>query len=254
MRDFEPKILAFLCNWAGYAAFDFAGTKHVPLPFILDVRVMCTGRVDPCQLIEAFLNGCDGVMLVGCRKGECRYENGNYHAEMRVSWGKKALRHIGINPDRLRCAWIGAEDEQAFKRVAEEFSAQVRSLGRFGEADGLEKGELASRLKALKEVFSGERMRWLMGRDLDMPGGTDVFGDPVSRDFFEKEAMDVFRSEYERSRILVASGDSAKSVVEIARMTAINPDSVMKDVVVLKRQGKLSLEGVVEGIPQYKRV
>jgi len=254
MKDYESKILAFICNWAGYAAYDYAGIKHLQLPSILEVRVMCTGRVDPCQLIEAFLNGCDGVMLVGCRKGECRYENGNYHAEMRVSWVRRALRHIGINPDRLHCGWIGADDEKAFKKLAEEFSAKVELLGRLGEAEGLEKGELESRLKALKEVFSGERMRWLIGKDLDMSGGTDVFGNLVSRDSFEKEVTDIFRNEYERSRILVASGDSAKSVVEIAKMTAISPESVMKEILALKRQGKLSIEGIVEGIPQYKRV
>ncbi len=155
MKGFEPKILAFLCNWAGYAAYDFAGTKHLQLPFILEVRVMCTGRVDPSQLIEAFLNGCDGVMLVGCRKGECRYESGNYHAEMRASWVRKALRHIGINPGRLHCEWIGADDEQAFKRVAEEFSAKIESFGRLGDADGLEKVELDSRLKALTGCWAG---------------------------------------------------------------------------------------------------
>jgi len=254
MKDFEPKILAFLCNWAGYAAIDFAGTKHLQLPPILEVRVMCTGRVDPHQLMESFLNGCDGVMLVGCRKGECRYENGNYHAEVRVYWVKKALHYIGINPDRLSCNWIGADDEQAFKNVAGEFYTKIKSLGRLAEAEGLEKGELESRLKALKEVFSGERIRWLIGRDLDMSGRADVFGNPVSKDSFEKEVMDVFRNEYERGRILIASGDAARSVVEIAKMTAINPGSVMREVVVLKRQGKLSLVGIVEGAPQYKRV
>lgn len=254
MNQFEPRILAFLCNWAGYAAYDLAGTKHLRLPPILEVRVMCTGRVDPSQLIEALLNGCDGVMLVGCRKGECRYETGNYYAERRVHWVSKALQHVGVNPNRLYCNWIGADDERAFKSVTEEFSAKVASLGRLGEADGIEKGELESRLHALKEVFCGERMRWLTGRDLEMSGGTDVFGNPVTSDVFEKEVMDIFRNEYQRSRILVASGDAARSVVEIAKMTAINPETVMREIVVLKRQGRLFLEGIVEGIPQYKRM
>ncbi len=66
--------------------------------------------------------------------------------------------------------------------------------------------------------------------------------------------MDTFRSEYERGRILVASSDTARSVVEIAKMTAIKPESVMKEIIVLKRQGKLLLQGIVEGVPQYKRV
>ncbi len=252
MKDFEPKVLAFLCNWAGYAAYDFAGMKRLQLPFMIEVRVMCTGRIDPYQLIEALLSGCDGVMVVGCRKGECRYENGNYHAEMRVSWVSKGLRHIGVSPERLYCAWVGADDEQGFKRAAEEFCGRLESLGKLGQADGLPKHELQSRLQALLVVFSGERMRWLIGRAHEMSGGTDVFGNPIDKDSFEKEVMAILQSEYHRGRILVALKDSPKSVVEIAQMAALSPESVMKEIVVLKRQGKLSLESMVEGVPQYK--
>jgi len=254
MNRFEPRILAFLCNWAGYAAYDLAGTKHLQLPPFLEVRVMCTGRVDPSQMIEAFLSGCDAVMLLGCRKGECRYENGNYHAETRVHWIKKGLQHIGINPGRLHCAWIGADDEQMFKKAVEEFSTRVASIGTLGQDEGIEKGELESRLRALKEVFCGERIRWLTGRDLEMSGGVDAFGDPVTRDLFDKEVMDIFRNEYQRCRILVASGDAARSVVEIAKMTAITPETVMREIVALNRQGRLCLESVAEGVPHYKRV
>jgi F420-non-reducing hydrogenase iron-sulfur subunit len=254
MNRFEPRILAFLCNWAGYAASDLAGVKHLLLPPLLEVRVMCTGRVDPFHMVEAFLNGCDGVMLAGCRKGECRYENGNYHAERRVHWVRKALQYVGVNPNRLSCAWVGADDAQAFKRVAEEFSASVASLGRLCESGGVEKEELIARLRVLKEVFSGERMRWLTGRDLEMSGGTDVFGNPVSRDAFEKEVMDIFMNEYARCRIVIASGDAPRSVLEIASMTAMRSEKVVREIVVLSRQGRLCLDSIVEGVPLYKRV
>lgn len=254
MKELEPRIFAFLCNWAGYAAHDLAGTKYIPLPPISEVRVMCTGRVDPLQLIEAFLNGFDGVMLVGCRKGECRYENGNYYAERRIYWLRKALQYVGVDPDRLCCDWIGADDEQAFKNATEQFSAKVSSLGKLGKANGIEKEKLDTRLKALKEVFAGERMRWLTGRDLEMSGRTDVFGNQVSASVFEKEVMDIFRNEYERSSILLASEDTARSVVEIAERTALSSQIVMSEIIVLKRMGKLNVEGIVEGVPKYKRM
>ena len=253
MKELEPKILAFLCNWAGYAAFDLAGTKHLRVPTFLEVRVMCTGRVDPVQMIEAFRNGYDGVMLVGCRKGECRYENGNYYAERRIYWLKKAFQYVGVHPDRLFCDWIGADKEQTFQAAAERFREKVLSLGKLAATNGIEKAKLDVALRALKEVFSGERMRWLTGRDLAMSGKTDAFGNHVPAGDFEKEVMDVFRSEYERSRILLASEDGAKSVVEIAAMTALKSETVMKEILVLKRLGKLDLESIVDGVPKYKR-
>lgn len=254
MNRLEPRIFAFLCNWAGYAACDLAGAQHLQLPPFLEVRVMCTGRVDPLQMIEPFISGCDGVMLVGCRKGECRYETGNYHAERRVHWVRKALQYINVDPSRLSCDWIGADDAGAFKSVADEFSAKVASLGRLCKSDGAETEALESKLRVLAEVFSGERMRWLTGRDLDMSGGTDVFGSPVSIDVFEKEVMDIFRNEYERCGILIASGEAPRSVPELAKLTAMSSETVVREIVVLNRQGKLCLDSVVEGIPQYRRV
>lgn len=254
MKETEPKLLAFLCNWAGYAAYDLAGTKHLQVPTFLEVRVMCTGRVDPVQMIEAFQNGYDGVMLIGCRKGECRYENGNYYAERRIHWLRKAFQYTRLHPDRLFCDWIGADEEQMFQAAAERFREKVLSLGKLHGTNGIPTAELNVTLKALKEVFSGERMRWLTGRDPAMSGKTDVFGNPVPSDAFDKEVMDVFQSEYERSRILLASEDAARSVKEIAAMTALKSETVMKEILVLKRLGKLNLEDIVDGVPRYKRV
>ena len=66
MVDFEPKIVAFLCNWCAYAGADLAGVSRLQYPSnIRTVRVMCSGRVDPVFIIKAFKQGCDGVPVAG---------------------------------------------------------------------------------------------------------------------------------------------------------------------------------------------
>ena len=66
MERFEPKILGFLCNWCCYAAADSAGISRFQYPHnIRVIRIMCTGRMDPFFIIEAFLAGVDGVFVGG---------------------------------------------------------------------------------------------------------------------------------------------------------------------------------------------
>ena len=66
MSDFEPKIVAFLCNWCAYAGADLAGVSRLQYPSSLrTVRVMCSGRVDPVFIVNAFKGGADGVLVAG---------------------------------------------------------------------------------------------------------------------------------------------------------------------------------------------
>ncbi len=63
---FEPKLLAFTCNWCSYAAADLAGTARVQYPTNLRIiRIMCSGMVHPNLIVEAFSLGADGVLVMG---------------------------------------------------------------------------------------------------------------------------------------------------------------------------------------------
>jgi F420-non-reducing hydrogenase iron-sulfur subunit len=64
--SFEPKILAFNCNWCSYAAADLAGTARMQYPpNVRIIRVMCSGMVHPDFVTQAFQQGADGVMVMG---------------------------------------------------------------------------------------------------------------------------------------------------------------------------------------------
>jgi F420-non-reducing hydrogenase iron-sulfur subunit len=66
MEQFEPKIVAFLCNWCAYAGADLAGVSRIQHPSNMrTVRVMCSGRVDPLFVVQALKNGSDGVLVAG---------------------------------------------------------------------------------------------------------------------------------------------------------------------------------------------
>ncbi|NCC94612.1 MAG: hydrogenase iron-sulfur subunit, partial [Opitutae bacterium] len=110
-QEFEPAILAFVCNWCTYTAADLAGTSRmVQQPNVRLVRMMCTGMVDPKYVIKALLSGADGVLVSGCHPGDCHYINGNYKARRRVKLLNEILPQFGIDERRLRLTWVGASE------------------------------------------------------------------------------------------------------------------------------------------------
>ncbi|MDF2956004.1 MAG: Coenzyme F420-reducing hydrogenase [Candidatus Alkanophagales archaeon MCA70_species_2] len=127
---FEPKIVAFCCNWCSYAGADLAGVSRFQYPTnVRIIRVMCSGRVEPSFILESFKNGADGVLVAGCHIGDCHYQTGNLKAEERVKRTKKALELLGIESERLRLEWISASEGQKFANVVREFTETVKTLG-----------------------------------------------------------------------------------------------------------------------------
>ena len=129
-ENFQPKIIAFLCNWCSYAGADLAGVSRLQYPANIRIqRVMCTGRIDINFILEAFLAGADGVLISGCHPGECHYITGNLMAKRRVEFVRNLVESIGINPKRLRLEWVSASEGKKFQKVVEDFVAEIKELG-----------------------------------------------------------------------------------------------------------------------------
>ena len=130
MDNFEPKIVSFLCNWCSYAGADLAGTSRMKYPHnIRIIRVPCSGRVDPLFVVKAFLDGADGVMVLGCHPGDCHYQQGNYYAQRRYSIMHKLLDFTGVEYERLFVDWVSASEGKRFANVVITFTQKIRELG-----------------------------------------------------------------------------------------------------------------------------
>ena len=130
MENFEPKILAFLCNWCSYAGADLAGVSRLQYPpNIRVIRVMCSGRVDPTFVLKAFASGADGVLILGCHPGDCHYLAGNYKTLRRVPLLREMLKQLGIEEERLRLDWVSASEGDRFARIVKEMTEKVKELG-----------------------------------------------------------------------------------------------------------------------------
>jgi F420-non-reducing hydrogenase iron-sulfur subunit len=129
-KNFEPRIVGFLCNWCSYTGADLAGTSRMKsAPNLRIIRLMCTGRVDPSFILRAFQLGADGILVAGCHPGDCHYQEGNFKALRRVLLLKRVLRQFGIDERRLRLEWISAAEGEKFAKVSTDFTEEVRALG-----------------------------------------------------------------------------------------------------------------------------
>ena len=130
VNGWEPKIIAFLCNWCSYAGADLAGTGRLQYPpHVRVIRVPCSGRINPIYIIKALADGADGVVVSGCHPGDCHYLTGNMYARRRFTVLKKLLKTAGIEPDRVQFTWVSASEGGRFAEVIREVTEKVEKLG-----------------------------------------------------------------------------------------------------------------------------
>ncbi len=129
-EEFEPRIVAFLCNWCSYAGADLAGTSRLQYPpNVRIIRLMCSGGLDPLYVFRALLGQCDGVLIGGCHPGDCHYTNGNYKARRRVAVLKSILHELGIAEDRVWLRWISASEGGRFAETIREMVEKLKEMG-----------------------------------------------------------------------------------------------------------------------------
>lgn len=126
----EPRIVAFFCNWCTYTAADLAGVSRLQYaPNVRVIRLMCSGRVDPQFILEALARGADGVLIGGCHPGDCHYAEGNYKTLRRMRMLHRILAALGIEPERVRLEWIAASEGEKLRQVINDMVERIRTLG-----------------------------------------------------------------------------------------------------------------------------
>lgn len=130
MSEFEPRIVAFACNWCSYAGADLAGVSRIQYPpNIRIIRLMCSGRVEPEIVVKSLLYGADGVLVLGCHIGDCHYIAGNHRTKKRIAISRRLLGYLGIDPKRVRLDWVSASEGAIFAQIVAEFTEEIRKLG-----------------------------------------------------------------------------------------------------------------------------
>ena len=129
-KSWQPKIIAFLCNWCSYAGADLAGISRLQYPpNVRIIRVPCSGRMNPLYIIRALQHGVDGVLVSGCHPGDCHYITGNYHARRKFAMINSLLQYVGIEPGRIHFSWVSASEGGKFAEVIKQVTEDVKKIG-----------------------------------------------------------------------------------------------------------------------------
>lgn len=127
-NGYEPRIVAFLCNWCTYTGADLAGTSRLQYPpNVRIIRLMCSGAVDPVYVLKPLLDGADGILIGGCHPGDCHYQSGNYKERRRFAVLQATLDELGFDKERVWLRWISASEGAQFAETIREMTAMLKS-------------------------------------------------------------------------------------------------------------------------------
>jgi coenzyme F420-reducing hydrogenase delta subunit len=203
---------------------------------------MCTGRVDLAFILRAFSNGMDGVFIGGCWPGECHYiTEGNYIALSNMHIGRRLLKYIGLNPERLRLEWVSASEGSRFAEVMNDFSKKVKELGPLGKGEGIENNDLKAKLEAINNMIP--YIKLVERERLRVPFKSE---EECNRFFDSAEVDRLFREliedKLEMSQILALLREKPLSTGEISEIMNADPSEVAVYLKKSARQGLIEFD------------
>ena len=127
----DAAIVAFCCQNSALVAGDMAARFGMPLPAGLRlVEVPCAGKIDLQYILDAFVQGADGVLVMACHAGNCKSERGNTYAGWRVEDAQRLMAGAGLEAERLRFATLAANMGSDFRSIVVDMDQKIRDLGK----------------------------------------------------------------------------------------------------------------------------
>lgn len=253
MGEFEPKIIGFFCNWCSYAGADLAGVSRIQYPSnIRVVRVMCSGRIDPIIPLEVFMQGADGVIVLGCHPGDCHYSEGNLYEERKIKMLKKLIGLTGLETERLRLEWVSASEGQRFAKIVTEFTEQIRKLGPSPLSGEKPNPKILENLQAAKNAASDFKLRVLVGRERELTEKCNVYQEKIPQEEFDSLLDETVDDEFARQKIYLLAKSEPVSVKALAEAVEMKPADVLKQVVAMRRRNMIAVDHVEGTTPFYK--
>ena len=212
---------------------------------------MCSGRVDPVMMMEAFVSGSDGVFVGACKKGECHYTSGNLHAERKVDLTRRILAMAGLNPERLVMRMMSSAEGNKFAQFATEVQSAVGELGPLGKAEGMGPEDLKIKLQAAYKALGGRKLRWVMGKIVEFTEEGNLYGERFTEHeigrLFDEIAMD----EYHLREILERLEAGPMSAKSLASMMGVPSRILVRRMADLRKMGLADIEKIEGETPLW---
>jgi len=221
-------------------------------PDVRIIRLMCTGRIDPTLVVDAFIEGADGIMAVGCHFGDCHYISGNYQAKVKVGLASRALGYVGLNPGRVAFNQCSGAEGDRFVSLVTSFHGSISEMGPLGSAEGLPLPELKGRLETAKAALGSEKLRWVAGKFTVFESIGNMYGERFTEHEMWRTLDTIVIDEIATHGILKEMRNGAASVKDLSERLAIPLPDALKYVLALQRRGFVGLAGIDGATPRYQ--
>ena len=212
---------------------------------------MCSGRVDPVMMMEAFVAGSDGVFVGACKRGECHYTSGNLHAERKVDLTRRMLGMAGLNPDRLVMRMMSSAEGNKFAQFAGEFQRAVGELGPLGRGEGIEPEDLKIKLQACLKALGGRKLRWVMGKIVEFTEEGNLYGERFTEHEITRLFDEIAMDEYHLREILERLETGPKPVKHLSAVMGVPPKVVVRQMADLRRMGLADIADIEGDTPLW---
>jgi coenzyme F420-reducing hydrogenase delta subunit len=216
------------------------------------VRLMCTGRVDPTIVAQAFVNGADGVMVVGCHFGDCRYITGNVQGKIKMGLATRVLDYVGLNPRRVSFDQCSSAEGERFVRLITEFDSGIRELGPLGSHDRLPMPELREKLLVAKAALGKEKLRWVVGKFTEFTTAGNKYGERFTEHEMWRTLDTIVMDEIATHQIIHELEQGPGVVRKLADRLKLPAPHVLRYVLALQRRGLVELDGIEGTSPRYR--
>ena len=126
MSNYEPKVVCFSCKFSwGYLTDEDTLSRKIANW----VPLICTGKIDATDVLDAFRAGADGILILGCPEGDCHYQDGNYEAKKRVYLIRRLLESMGIDKGRIRIVLSADPEGESIPKLVAEMRRDLAKLG-----------------------------------------------------------------------------------------------------------------------------
>jgi len=216
------------------------------------IRIMCTGRVDPTMVVNAFKEGADGIMAVGCHFGDCHYISGNYQAKVKMGLARRTLGYVGLNPERVAFNQCSSAEGDRFVSLVTTFHNTISEIGPLGSAERFPLPELKERLEIAGAALASEKLRWVAGKFTVFETEGNKYGEKFTEHEMWRTLDTIVIDEIATHGILKEMQNGAASVPELAKRLGIAPPEALKYVLALQRRGLVGVAGVDGATPSYE--
>jgi heterodisulfide reductase subunit A len=127
-----PKLITFVCDWSLRVEQDLEILESYPEELVNVVHIPCTGRIDPQHALMALDSGVQGVLVCGCKPGECHYKRGTHVASCKLNLLDTLLAQVQLPRQQVRFIQIGTQERG---RIRQEVDTMLETLDLVKEAN-----------------------------------------------------------------------------------------------------------------------